>query len=205
MTGTPPLRGVHLLPSTGEFTYDTIAYAGRRAAESTFSPLNTFYGAAPTTDYTIAIEQLVAAHPECETVSLVVSWFCDGLTAGSCNVYPSTTYIGGAFLQTGVGAEPWRCSGLTQTSAGLIPIPTADGAFIYGGTPSDQSIVRCLRDLKSRGFKVVFYPFLLMTASGRPWRGSISYAPDGSSAATSAITAFSDRHKHPILRRTAPT
>ena len=33
------------------------------------------------------------------------------------------------------------------------------------------SIVRCIRDLKARGFKVVFYPFLLMTASGYPWRG----------------------------------
>ena len=32
----------------------------------------------------------------------------------------------------------------------------------------DQSVVRCIRDLKSRGFKVVFYPFLLMTASGYP-------------------------------------
>ena len=38
---------------------------------------------------------------------------------------------------------------------------------MYGGTPSDQSIVRCIRDLKSRGFKVVFYPFLLRTGGRR--------------------------------------
>ena len=48
------------------------------------------------------------------------------------------------------------------------------GGAAYGGTPSDASVVRCIRDLKARGFKVVFYPFLLMTASGYPWRGQIT-------------------------------
>lgn len=28
------LKGVNLLPSTGEFTYDTLPYRGRRAGES---------------------------------------------------------------------------------------------------------------------------------------------------------------------------
>ena len=50
--------------------------------------------------------------------------------------------------------------------------------------------MRCIRDLKARGFKVVFYPFLLMTAAGYPWRGLITYSPDISSAATSAVDAF---------------
>ena len=42
--------------------------------------------------------------------------------------------------------------------------------------------MRCIQDLKSRGFKVIFYPFLLMTAAGLPWRGRITYSPDVSSA-----------------------
>jgi hypothetical protein len=44
--------------------------------------------------------------------------------------------------------------------------------------------------LKARGFRVVFYPFVLMTCSGLPWRGRITYASDLSSAATAAIAAF---------------
>ena len=121
---------------------------------------------------------------------MVCAWFCDGLTAGSCRVYPSTTYIGGTFTNSG-GADHWRCSGLTEALPGLTPIPTTSGgSFIYGGTPSDSSIVRCIRDLKTRGFKVVFYPFLLMTASGEPWRGQIGFSPDVSSAATTAVSAF---------------
>ena len=37
--------------------------------------------------------------------------------------------------------------------------------------------MRCLRDLKARGFKVVFYPFLLGTSDGYPWRGRITCTP----------------------------
>jgi hypothetical protein len=134
---------------------------------------------------------LQAAHPECTTVSIVCAWFGNSTDASACQIYPSTTYIFGQFQS---GAENWQCSGLTQNAVGfipgqstppyspVIPIPTAaNGSFIYGGTPSDQSIVRCIRDLKSRGFKVIFYPFILMTATGEPWRGRITYSPDVSS------------------------
>ena len=186
----PTLTGVHLLPATGEFSYDTVAYLGRRVSETSLSAINAYSGASPTTDYSVSLNQLQAAHPECATVSLVCAWFTDGTTAGSCDVFPSTTYIGGTFQPAAGGSDVWRCSSLTQASSGLIPIPTSGGKFIYGGTPSDQSIVRCIRDLKSRGLRVVFYPFLLSIASGEPWRGRIGYSPDVSSAATAAVNAF---------------
>jgi hypothetical protein len=57
-------------------------------------------------------------------------------------------------------------SSLTETSRGLIPISSSGGSFTYGGTPSDQSIVECIVDLKARGFRVVFYPFILMDSPG---------------------------------------
>jgi uncharacterized protein (TIGR02217 family) len=184
------IAGVHLLPATGEFTYDSIPYDGQRAT-GTSQPINTFYAPGGSkTDYSYSIDQLQAAHPECSTVSVVCAWFADSLEAGACHVYPSTTYIGGSFQQTNGGLDPWRVSGLNQTSPGLIPIPAAGSSFVYGGTPSDQSIVRCIRDLKARGFRVVFYPFLLMTASGYPWRGRITHSPDATAASTSAVNAF---------------
>jgi hypothetical protein len=73
---------------------------------------------------------------------------------------------------------------------GLVALPTAAGGAVYSGTPSDQSVVRCIQDLKARGFRVVFYPFLLMTCAGLPWRGDITFAPDLSAAATSPVDAF---------------
>jgi hypothetical protein len=189
------VNGVNLLPSTGEFTYDTIPYLGQRVTESILTSINRYANGGPlaatgtTTDYTIALNNLQAEFPGCTTVALVVAWFGNSTDITACQIYPSTTYIGGTFEQAAGGLDVWRCSGLTQFSSGLIPIPSVDGTFIYGGTPSDQSIVRCIRDLKSRGLRVVFYPFILMTAAGEPWRGRITYdGTDVSSAATSQFT-----------------
>ena len=191
--------GVHLLPASGEFVYDTLPYSGAQrvaAGLGPYSNMNTFGGGFPTTDYSLSIDQLQAEHPECGTVSLVCAWFFNSEDASSCNIYPSTNYLLGAF-QVDVGgalvADDWRVSSLTQADyPGIIPLPALPGTtnFVYGGTPSDQSIVRCIRDLKSRGLRVIFYPFLLGTGSGFPWRGRITFSPDVSSAATSAVDAF---------------
>ncbi len=192
------INGVNLLPSTGEFSYDTIAYLGQRITESSLTSINRYANGGPdngtgaTTDYTIALNDLQAQFPGCTTVAVVVSWFGNSTDITACQIYPSTTYINGTFQQASGGADVWRCSSLTQSSSGLIAIPTdSSGDFIYGGTPSDQSIVRCIRDLKSRGLRVVFYPFVLMTASGEPWRGRVTYnGTDVSSAATTAVNDF---------------
>ena len=191
------ISGVNLLPATGEFTYDTIPYLGQRVTESSLTSINRYANGGPlagtgtTTDYTIAIDDLQAQFPGCATVSVVVAWFGSSTDIAACRIYPSTTYINGAFQQAGGAADVWRCSSLTQSSAGLIPIPQVGSSYIYGGTPSDQSIVRCIRDLKARGLRVAFYPFILMTASGEPWRGRISYGgADISSAAATAVDNF---------------
>ena len=184
------VAGVHLLPATGEFTYDTVAYQGARLAQAA-SAINTYFApGGAKTDFSYAIDQLQAAHPECTTVSVLSAWFGSSTNAAACQIYPSTTYLGGSFSRLGGGADNWRVSGLTQNSAGVIPLPQSGGSFSYGGTPSDQSLVRCIRDLKSRGFRVIFYPFVLMTAAGLPWRGRITYGPDLTAAAASAVGAF---------------
>ena len=194
------ILGVHLLPSTGEFAYDTIPYFGFQRGASGLNNgtnMNTLYApGGTTTDYSVAMDQLQAQHPECGTVSLVCSWFFNSEDASNCQIYPSTNFLLGEFTELVAGnwvQDHWRVSSLTeQDYPGIIPLPNLPGTtnFVYGGTPSDQSIVRCIRDLKARGFKVIFYPFLLGTGDGYPWRGRITYANDLSSAATAAVAAF---------------
>lgn len=189
------VNGVNLLPSTGEFTYDTIAHNGQRVTESVMAPINAYANqAGHRTDLDLALDQLQADFPGCATVALVVAWFGNSEDVTACQIYPSTTYIGGGFeIWTGStwATDAWNCSGLTQLSPGLIPIPTIGSSFVYGGTPSDQSIVRCIQDLKTRGLRVVFYPFILMTSADFPWRGRISYqTADVSSGAATAVANF---------------
>ena len=196
------VNGVNLLPATGEFAYATTAHQGARLAFPALPlvPINTYYvtyngGTFPKTDYSYSIDQLQAAFPACTTVAIVCAWFgnSDNLSSAPCQIYPSTTYIGGAFQKwngSSFVVDHWKVSSLTETSTGLIPISQSGTSFTYGGTPSDQSIVECIFDLKARGLRVVFYPFILMDSAGKPWRGRITYSPDVSSAATTAVSAF---------------
>src|SRR5271166_2504803 len=111
------IGGVHLLPATGEFTYDIVAHTGALAGAQQ-QALNTFYTPGGTkTDYSYAIDQLQAAHPECGTVSVVCAWFGNSVNAATCQIYPSTNFIGGSFEQWNGAAfapDQWRVSGLTQ-------------------------------------------------------------------------------------------
>lgn len=192
--------GVCLLPATGEFAYDVVPAQGARyncaqGGLEPLTPINCFFEpGGGKTDYSHALDQLQAEHPECQTVALVAAWFGDSTDAASCRIYPSTTYVQGAFETEVLGvwaAADWRVSGLSQASAGaLIPISQTGGSFTYGGTPSDQSVVRCILDLKARGFRVIFYPFILMDDGAKAWRGRIGLSSDLSSAASAAVAAF---------------
>ena len=188
------VQGVNLLPATGEWVYDSIPYRALRSGASTYVQQNlNFNPGGAETDCDVSLDRLQAQYPGCGTVALVVAWFGDSTDASACQVFPSTTFIGGSFQKYTGGtwvADDWQVSSLTQNSTGLIPIPTIGGSAVYGGTPSDQSVVRCIEDLKARGFRVVFYPLILMTSSGLPWRGRIAYPADVSSAATAAVSAF---------------
>ena len=187
--------GVNLLPASGEWVYDPVPYRGMHATDTAYLPLNLNAGPGGTkTDYAFALDQLQAQHPECATVSLIVAWFGSSTDVAACKIYPSTTFIGGQFQALVNGSwtpDPWRCSGLTQASPGLIPISMIGASNVYGGTPSDQAVVRCIRDLRARGLRVTFYPFLLMDAPGFPWRGRIGFSgADISQEASNAVAAF---------------
>lgn len=192
------VNGVNLLPATGEFTYGTVARQGRRPIQPELLGINYYFNNEPTleTDYSVSIDQLQSQFPACATVAIVCSWFGSSTDISACKVYPSTSYINGAFTKwngSGWVSETWQCSSLTHNStAALISISTdANGNYTYGGTPSDQSIVECIADLKNRGLRVVFYPFILMDDGSKSWRGQIAYkSPDVSAAAASAVTAF---------------
>ena len=63
----PTVTGVHLLPSTGEFAYDTISAVGSQRGSTGLNnaTILNFFSSSPgaPTDYTTAITQFQAEHP----------------------------------------------------------------------------------------------------------------------------------------------
>ena len=203
---TAPYQGLRNLP--GALMLPINFYAGDIAPPAvtlTGSTAPVYSTGAPATvmDMAVSLDQLLnpstGLFPNCKTVSIVCAWFGNSidLTAANCQIYPSTTYnAGGSFLKwngTSWVADNWIVSGLSQNSAGIIPISMNGEEFTYGGTPSDASIVECIQHIKTTypAVRIVFYPFILMDAPGKPWRGQIALgAPDVSTAAQTAVTAF---------------
>jgi hypothetical protein len=161
------------------------AAGGARARQGAYAPENRHVASAET-DWQASLDELQAVCPNLERVALVVAWFGNDLRASHCLVRPA---VDNASKQT-QGAT-WSVAGRTRSNAAGVSLH--DGRPAFGGTPSDASVVRAIEDLKARGLKVTFYPFVMMDIpadntlpdpytgeAGQPpypWRGQITCDP----------------------------
>ncbi len=198
------VRAVALIPGTGEYSLATSAVTEDLGlGESRSINVNTPMGGS---DFTVSMDTMARELPNVGSVSLVVSWFGSDLRINHCKVQPKVEQ------RESDGAEmPWRAGGVTRANAAQIA--RVDDRPIYGGTPSDQSVIEALKAIEAQGRKAIFYPFILMEQlSGNgltdpygageqpvmPWRGRVTTSrapgransPDGTAAATAEVAAF---------------
>ncbi len=199
------VRAVTLIPGTTEFGYEPSEVV-RQMGPGQSAPENRHVASARS-DVVAALDELQAVCPRLERVALVVAWFGDDLRAGVCRVEPG---IDNAMKQT-IGAE-WSVAGVARAGARLVSM--VNGGPAYGGTPSDDSVRHLIAELKARGLKVTFYPFVMMDVphgnarpdpwSGAaaqpayPWRGRITCdpapgqpgSPQGTATAAAQVAQF---------------
>ncbi len=199
------VRGVALIPGTGEYGLATTpVHFNDGPGVNVSANVHSVEGR---TDLAVSLIQLTEELPGCGSVSLVVSWFGSDLRCGQCKVQPK---VEGADVD-GIGM-PWQVSGLSRGAA--LVLPKLDGRPVYGGTPTDQSVIEAITAIRAAGKEVMFYPFILMdqlTGNGLadpwsgalsqphlPWRGRITLSkapglagtPDRTAAAASEVAAF---------------
>ena len=199
------VKGIVLIPGSGEFVYATSPVVqdfglGIQEAEN----VHTKQGV---TDWAVSIDQLEATLPNAKSASLVVSWFGTDLRAGTCELKPGVELAGKATTPLS-----WNVAGVGRGSAYVVS--QRAGRPAYGGTPSDNTVVQAIQDLKARGFDVILTPFILMDVpetnaltdpyTGNasqppyPWRGRITISPapgepgspDKTAAAGAQISSF---------------
>jgi hypothetical protein len=164
------IRAVDLIPGASEFAYDTRAVSRIMGLGAT-APENrnqlTHWS-----DLEASLDQLAALCPNLEAVALVVSWFGDDLRAGACSVAPRVDL---PVKQT--DGATWRVAGLERGAARVVS--SDQGRAAYGGTPSDHAVRGAIAAIRARGWKVLFYPFLMMDVPAGntltdPWTGAAS-------------------------------
>ncbi|MCL4674589.1 MAG: glycoside hydrolase TIM-barrel-like domain-containing protein, partial [Pararhodobacter sp.] len=158
-------------------------------------------------DFPTALAALRTELPNVRSGLLIASWFGDDLRCDACSIRPKVEYT------TRDGREqPWSVSGVTRATA--LEVARQDDEPVYGGTPSDASVLQAIAAMKAADQAVVFYPFLLMeqlSGNGRPdpwtgapdqpvlpWRGRITLSqapgrvgtPDRTAAAEAEVAAF---------------
>ncbi|MDA8585744.1 glycoside hydrolase/phage tail family protein [Rhodobacteraceae bacterium] len=199
------VRAVAIIPGTGEYSLATTPVhfedaPGKVRSANVHSPVGG-------TDFEVSLEALSEELPNCASGSLIVSWFGDDLRCGSCEIKPKVE-------QTSTDGQgmPWTVSGVSRTASGVVPL--VDSRPVYGGTPSDRSVIEAITAMRNVGQDVMFYPFILMeqlAGNGLidpwtgdvdqpvlPWRGRItsslapgvSGSPDGTAAADGEVAAF---------------
>ena len=109
-----------------------------------------------TADLVVALDRLQAMAPKVESVSLVVAWFGDDLRAGNCKVRP-----GVEVTAKSTTPSTWSVNGVSRANAFLVSRDDQDRP-VYGGTPADFAVVQAIQEMKARGLRVTFYPFILM-------------------------------------------
>ncbi|MDP5365996.1 MAG: glycoside hydrolase/phage tail family protein [Paracoccaceae bacterium] len=199
------VRAVAMMPGSGEYALaDTPVSYVHGPGQARSANVNSPSGQP---DLVTSLHRLLAEAPHTRATSLIVSWFGDDLRCGDCTIRPKVE-------QRGVDGQemPWTVSGLTRAAA--TQIAQLNGRPVYGGTPTDQSVIGAIRRLSASGQAVMVYPFILMdqlAGNGRadpysdaadqpvlPWRGRITGSqapgrpgsPDGTTQAEAEVAAF---------------
>lgn len=199
----PLVEGVALLPGSTEFGYDPDEVVqnigpGDYREENRHTKVGSC-------NFEASLDLLQAVAPNCGTISLVVTWFGDDLRCGRCTIQPKVEIANKTTLRDSVD-YPWKVAGLSRSTA--LVVSQVNGKPAFGGSPNDESVIKAIKELRARGFKVMFYPFIMMdipsdnalanpysdnaSAIGQaayPWRGRITCSPAAGFAGTVDKTA----------------
>ncbi len=170
------VQGMILIPGSGEFVYDTQIQhkvegepVGDEYVQQGNQQVMNMHNPFGQANALLALDQLEETCPNAEWIGLVVNWFGDNLDAGSCVIKPGVEF---AADQATTAPEVWSSAGYTRATARQITY--VGNAPRYGGTPDDESVLRLCSELKSRGYKIFFYPIFLMDVEDKPWRGRVT-------------------------------
>jgi len=196
------VKAVTLIPASGEFSYAT-ASVKKTSGPGGSTIAENLNAISDTADIVVALDRLQSMAPAVESVSLVVAWFGDDLRAGNCKVRPGVEVAAKTTTPSS-----WSVNGVSRATAFLVSRDAEDRP-VYGGTPADFAVVQAIREMKARGLRVTFYPFILMdvppgnalpnpysdnsATTGQPsfpWRGRITCSPAAGFAGSIDKTAI---------------
>ena len=163
------IENISIIPGYGEFIYDTIIqkkYVNHDAFEIE-EKINS-ENHEEISDSIYSLNKLIKFAPNLNWVRLNVAWFCNNSDLAKIKILPAVEDKNNLIRYS----QEWQVRNYNRKNA-LLLSKTKSGICSYGGTPSDDSILRFIDQLRKKGLKTLFNPILLIDDICKTWRGEI--------------------------------
>lgn len=169
------IHSMVIIPGSGEFVYDPVIQYQQKAMLSGRKwipkggcyPIN-HHVAERQANVLTALDDMKRTCPNIEWVAPVATWFGDHVDMARCTISPRVEYHG----ESTTSPDIWEVAGYQRDQVRCISYE--QGRPRYGGTISDASLERFLSTCRKRGYRILFYPLIMMDMPRKPWRGRIT-------------------------------
>lgn len=175
------IKQILLSPGYGEFAYSTtvqkaqpvLKYLSGSVPRGEAYTLNV-HTPGGEADIVMSLRQALTVFPNIDTIGLPIAWFASGTDAGSSQIIPGVEFPDGYGPLETITTSPqsWQVGSFVRQTARLL---TYDGGkAIFGGTPSDGSLLEAITYIKSLknannvNLKVTLFPRVIVDASNKP-------------------------------------
>lgn len=160
-----------MIPGSGEYVYDTIVQSKKHKNSPEFmssTKINS-HNNENIADSVYSLNQLQNICENVKWISPVVCWFGDNVDAEQCLIRPAVEFKD----KNTSYSEEWKVGSYNRENAYEIKKDEYNNP-LYGGSISDQSVVRYLMELKQRKLNIMFYPMFFLDVDQKPWRGRVT-------------------------------
>jgi len=153
------VEGVNLLPGSGEFLPDTNSVkkfetdGNDDEFNAQWENRNSSFGES---DWRVGTRQIRNAFPNLNIVNFVSTWYADDLRCDQCEIKPKIE-VKDKNVEDGL---EWRVDIYERDNVEIEEVSRSSGLPAFGGTFSDAAASRGIKHLKSKGLKVLYYPFI---------------------------------------------
>ena len=170
------IKALSLGPGYGEYIYDTqICY---KKFYSKFDhgiiyhegsePLN-LIASLDSADAMISLKKMTKQFQKLSWVSIDICWFANSTDISGCKIYPTIEFKEWEYTHP----VDWKVGNYNRQHA-RVAAKDAKGYFLYGGgTPSDNSLLNLIGELRKKKLKIMIHPRILVENAEKSWCGDI--------------------------------
>lgn len=162
-------------PGLGEFSLDTTIqqryekiYLGQSWERLPLQDKVNLNNDQKVSDAKLSLTQLKNTCANLKWLAVNLNWFMNSNDADNATISPRVEFTGNYETEP----NEWKVANYTRKNTQEIK-KNKDEVPIYSSTPSDQSLINYIEEARKNGFKIMFYPHIVIDHLEHIWSGNI--------------------------------